>query len=1257
MNTRPPRISATLKDEIGIYLVEKESERQNGIYITHDRNDQKLATFRLIQFHVKANTLTADVLTDILAGLTPLQTKHLFAVGVFKDTASVESNAAKLIAALFAELAYPLNESDLEKIVQGGLSKSDDNANEQAVIEFKKMRFRQIVRSFRANAYDELARNRLDHELWGRVNKNNIDDLIEVIRKAENEKSRNDILRQSFVEDKSLATFLFERISSNKEVDLVELQKLCPEYMPELLAELTKKMQHAGLYKDFLEKVLLIVKRDEHPELIHAFLNASYQLTLDIVKENREKYLELDSSMQAKVHSDLMLDVKSNIEILDAIYEFAANTRKYFGYTVDSKSQHEYKFDVSKSVSSVSSVSSTSTTSTTTTSSVESTDVSRSKTISMGEIEDVSQFVADGKDEVDVLYHAIKEYQPDVDNDYKRSVIEAIKNQHEKTTIATKKNFFTALLERSNGGENITVDLLQQLLTGVDLAELFKRWGGFGAREDSHTAELITWLYRMATGVELTAKEITTMVNEGTLPTMEEKVKQEIKKVILNPAQKLTDKLGKLISVKRNELHNANAVLARVDADKLAHTEAEYQDRIVQIGLENAAQSNQVCFDTQGRVFLQIIDDQHRKLVNCSLDIKNHDLRKSFIAWVVNESPDESLSAAANALFELPSRSSILPLHEEMEMHIRLISRMLQQHELDDSDGKITKNATLRINRKVRDVFQLALQHDGVYDSNKIPEINIDKLNAELAKARKDLAFFAKRVLLEEYMKPDGYSQPVKVENIEHTLNLIEEKSFRCITATGFDYVRTDVDLESCMRVAGTYGTSHNKLVFKQKKQELFPFREIHRTVYKGDRVKKADRIQIDSRVPSIAFKYEDHDVGVQDVVKKLAYGYETMQKTLGGYDGPMTYNLLTALHFDFIDITADITNRQRKSAAIILKGAHAFNRQQILEGKPNSLWFVENISVNQQGIHMGYDRWDNVTVEATLMSEIAMLSNFVTYKSCLPPEMRNYVQNVYDSIYSSYNTFLQNNEQGDLYFKDSEEGKRAIRLLENFKINVANNDVALTSNADEPMVEVAMKVLMKTMAMNKHWKKSYGPLVQALSVFIETASQHGCKSANEREALISNQVELLKAFERNGETNLGKNVIEAMHAYLNVSQDDKENLRKVRNELNKALNDSNLYGLVVSHEDQGASFKLETSKPCMFLGMDLNPASVGKLGFFDTRSNNIFANTNKAVPRDFTNLHAEHASAMQSHKGEYVTELKRALAEIAVDNKPVNRL
>ena len=271
-------------------------------------NAQKKKTFEAIKQY-DANTLTANKLIDILSALTSDETKYLFSVGVFDDEASIESNAATFIKSLFGEL---ITSFGLEKIVSGELS-YEKQESRKLVKGYKQAIFRKMVNDWQVNSYDEIKRKRLDHELWGIVFESDIKNFFPNV----------DANRD---QDKSLSASLSSLLENNTEDDkdifydkLIRLNQACPEYMPELLAELTQRYCHSDKYERYLGIVLNLTSGEskDAQALSRIFLNCHQRLATDIVKKYSHKFFELDSAMQAKVHQDLLLEARNSYDISD----------------------------------------------------------------------------------------------------------------------------------------------------------------------------------------------------------------------------------------------------------------------------------------------------------------------------------------------------------------------------------------------------------------------------------------------------------------------------------------------------------------------------------------------------------------------------------------------------------------------------------------------------------------------------------------------------------------------------------------------------------------------------------------------------------------------------------------------------------------------------------------------------------------------------------------------------------------------------
>lgn len=635
-----------------------------------------------------------------------------------------------------------------------------------------------------------------------------------------------------------------------------------------------------------------------------------------------------------------------------------------------------------------------------------------------------------------------------------------------------------------------------------------------------------------------------------------------------------------------------------------AQAESLYQQKLIAAAINKAKQQNQsLRFDPQGHFIIEVTlpEDAYQDLMRqfpnnniqdlldiknfktpvlCNFDVKGMpSFEFAYIEWT-----NKIDQTTYNRLMNSPSRSSIIPLQEEMEMHMRLISRVLEEKIGADKQWDwqlIRENAANKINTAVAEQFSVALAQS---DNGKTIDIAI--LNQNLDKSRPIIAPKCREFLIQSCRELYGQDFDNTYESKHHT---IHAEDFEKKSATSQDYLRIDFSNQSSTRISGTPYTAHDK-------KTGIAIRSLHRAVYQiqNDQpiIKPLSKVSVEARVPSIAIKSVSHGESVKRVKETLAENYALLQKQLGDYDGPMVYNLLTSLHSKLYDNIADRNNRQRASASRILKGSHAFNSQQVQDGKPNSLWYVQNIAVNQHTKNLSYHSWDDATAEATLMSEIAMLSTFNQNGDNLSPPLRGVIENTYREVHEAYVQFLKTHTQGNIYFKDSQEGKQVIKQLEHFKemlraasglhkgknIALPKDDIErnLSANEDASLVELATKALIKIMALNKHWDKQYGMLVQSLSVFIELASQSGCKSANERYINLSGRVHLLNILNETGaQVDETKSVINALQHFVNSDITHPAGLQRA---LDIAYNKHNLYGAAtaITEEDQGAGSKVQ---------------------------------------------------------------------------------
>lgn len=719
--------------------------------------------------------------------------------------------------------------------------------------------------------------------------------------------------------------------------------------------------------------------------------------------------------------------------------------------------------------------------------------------------------------------------------------------------------------------------------------------------------------------------------------------------------------------------------------------------------VNNSLQNDKpIRFDIQGHVLVEIKLTDGKKTY-CNLDSKNiPDLKKAFEDWLSNidnsglsETEKERLKSAISEFMDSQSRSSVIPLQEEMEMHLSLIMNVLRDkifeyYRTDRIEPsiweKIQQQSFLKINQKVKEVFQKALISSLEVSKDSQPKINFAKLNTALDKSRLELAretrriFFQTAIHLTKSNKED-YKFVKVYEEIKH---LINNHDFESKTASDADYLRTDGRNHTVTHISGTDKTAHDK----RPGDAEVALRVIHRNSY---RVKKDGQIEvtalpiphIEARAPSIAVSLEydiqyDQKTGkpikgtgkkakgpeaVNDVNEKLKVIFNQLNQEMPHYHGPIIYNLLTSHHSSKYDKSIDGHNRQRKSAKRILRGAHLFNSERITSGHSNRLCLVQNLGVTKHSEDLNYDSSNDVIAEATLMTEIAMLYTYLNSGYELHPEIKEILQTGYSDVMKNYHEFLNahkgQNDFHEILFKDSPQGKQTITQLKALKLALSKKaHTLLAPSSTDTVSQLALKALIKIMANNQHWKKDYGMIVQSLSVFVEKISFGGCKSANERHQNMSGRVDLMtsiyfrqiEAQEQGTELTFSPSE-QALIASLNefINSQDKEQDKKALDQLQctyaKAFNEHDLYGAVtaISEMDQGGPSKLQA---CLNWGWSTFKSIVSIV-----KTVKSYFDTNYAESSYLTFFKQSKASGMQAHKAKLAKELNKEFDEISKSN------
>ena len=484
--------------------------------------------------------------------------------------------------------------------------------------------------------------------------------------------------------------------------------------------------------------------------------------------------------------------------------------------------------------------------------------------------------------------------------------------------------------------------------------------------------------------------------------------------------------------------------------------------------------------------------------------------------------------------------------------------------------------------------------------------VDYSVLNEALDKARKPLAIQCREKLVE--LMQETYPRT----DWPHEIKSLKKHDFTSTTATGLDYLHSDARNQTVIRISATDHTAHDKKVGQHNQA----FRLLHRNHYRADGniVPYAMRTT-EARVPSIADKNTTQHKAVVDVAAKLHQDHRLLSAQSEHSDAPMVYNLLTSLHTFVYDISPfERSNRQRLSAEYILQGSHLYNLQQVRAGEISSLVYVQNIPVNQHTNKLDDTAFDDVTKEATLMTDMALLSTLRHHAALFPCEIHKDLNKTYSFAHQKYTSFLPEAEQIGAYFHKTEAGHSVRDELKKHKNEWIS--AHLNTSPHDTMDALVIKALFKMYSKNMHRDIQFGMLAQALSIYVEPISQSGCKSANERYQAVSGRVELLKSIGSRRFDELSVEEREVKNALRDII-DGRGSFAKLQEHLDKAYNQHNLQGAVaaVSMEDQGASSKVQATKNRK------TPGVITEL------------NTNIAETGFLSRLHQTCSSAMQSHK------------------------
>lgn len=845
-----------------------------------------------------------------------------------------------------------------------------------------------------------------------------------------------------------------------------------------------------------------------------------------------------------------------------------------------------------------------------------------------------------------MVFNEIKDEAPQLlYQDQKESSLKIIQTYLAKQPDQYKADFFLDLAQDidKNG---LTLGLLQGYLDRADTDnnKLFSKWSGLTY---SRAAEVMAALYNNASiGRVLDAKQLKEMVYQKRLPEVinssDSLVHSKIREIIMNPDRSNSSHLAAKIGQEFEKIQAKAQFLQNNQYRDSLIMEATYQKYILKKGIAIAEHQSNPVFDPQEHVmvFVDLGEEDYQNILAelglncgenvtakatvqyllgseitdsnlCNLDIKNNiNLETKFKQWINNDS-------VFGLLTNSEDRSSIIGLQEEMTMHVLLSLRVLENKIPLVNTLNVRQNLLTAVNDLVKTEFKLAVTKAYSSDHNKIDYV---VLNKELDKAREKLAPLCQQELVDLMFaaNPDI--------DWDAKLRTIKKHDFTSTTATGLDYLRSDVRNKTLVRIGATECTAHDKNLGADTQA----FRVIHRNHYgaEEDLVTPYQYKTVEARVPSIAVKESSQQVGIKDVADKLQASHRLLRKQVAYSNGPMVYNLLTSLHtLAYDNFFFERPNRQRLSAEYILQGSHLYNLRQLRHGEPKDLVYVQNIPVNQHTNELDDSAFDDVTKEATLMTDLALLSTLNHYAGVFPCALQHSISQSFSNAHHQYLAFLPRVEHKDFYFHQSEQGNLVTDSLNHNKSQW--NTVDIESSKSDSLNTLVVKALFKMYSSNDYRNKQLGMLVQSLSVFVEPMSQAGCKSANERYQGVSGRVELLKSISTRSDDQMSpeeKSVKSMLHLFVSGDASGTE----LQQSLDTAYNKHNLYGaaVVFSEEDQGAASKVKATK---------NKADKGVISELDT---------NVAESGFLTRLHQSFCSVMQAHKANLVELFKKLFHE-----------
>lgn len=603
--------------------------------------------------------------------------------------------------------------------------------------------------------------------------------------------------------------------------------------------------------------------------------------------------------------------------------------------------------------------------------------------------------------------------------------------------------------------------------------------------------------------------------------------------------------------------------------------------------------------DAQEQLKQLLCDDYITDNILCVIDVRSHPVLETlFIKWLntglsKTDKNAESHNHLANILLSDHSSGSILPLYEEMTVYtirlLRLLREIYEAHigELleynDETWDFIYEHVSGVLNKAIQASFQSLLLSS--IDANNI---QIKDLNLLLDNERDDLMFNVKRSII------DGFHLYDRNHETYHFYTAWELiKQYMPIDTPAFDsslrndYFRVDQRNELAVRISAA-NLIVDAVFSSVKEQHRQLIRRNHYRSFQGiSSIGTLKKQQTNIRVPSLSLQFEkvgdtyQQLTGEDAIIQmsdRLEDSYNVIKRIMGGYKGSVVYQVLSTLMTEEKSTLSLFKKQEHECLDSIIQGVHLFNQYQINRTEIDSLYYLQIIPVSHHSKPLSLSGSNPTILEATLMTEIALLNTLSHYSYELPEPIQNDLENLATQSHRLYVNYLKGVEAEEtIQFSESQQGKHLCRAIESFKQKAKRyrlNDKTIS------FLSLNANTLYRIYVEDQFKQKYSGMFVQVISMFLEDVVIVGRESGNQAHHAVSGRAELLDSiYHRPSRLSLEEQLlVSELYAYV---KGEKKALKGVKQCLDIAYNKHNLYGsqIFLDEEAYGLSESQEKQK------------------------------------------------------------------------------